>query len=284
MSYKKTLACLTIGVCSAIALTSATYAAFPRTEVTFEKEILTAEGQLGTDWFQNIWEKEKGQATITIVDEDAHSGKKSLKIENKIAGDSRLVYTPALTTPGIYKLSAWVKANIPNQEKAGAILSILGQTEKTANTPANEWTLVELYTDVKTIPTKEPLRFSIGVGGYNELNVGVAYFDDVTFEQVDALPQDTTAKVITIGNTVSDTVANTVKNVGTTLGIEEMKQMNMSAGATKKNTEDYTFILVLLGIIALLGAYIFYLHQKIKKMSATLVQKTAIVPDTHKKG
>lgn len=146
-------------------------------------------------WNQYIWESSEGAANISISSDVHHSGNNCAKIVNNKANDTRLKQTIAVEPSTVYKISGWVKTENVGTVKKGANLSadMIMETSKDVRS-TSDWQLLEVYG--RTGGDQKTLILTAGLGGYDNLNTGTAYIDDVSVEVVTDLPAD--ANVISL--------------------------------------------------------------------------------------
>jgi Gpi18-like mannosyltransferase len=140
-------------------------------------------------WSEYIWDQNEGVSRIVMDNAVMHSGKASICIINNSPNDSRAQQQIKVSGNRFYKLSCWIKTENVGLDAKGANLSIEGliNTSKDIQATAG-WEQVEIYG--KTGDRQTSFVLTLGVGGYNSLNQGRAWFDDVLVEEVDSIPSD----------------------------------------------------------------------------------------------
>ncbi len=147
-------------------------------------------------WDQTSYNTDSGVSEFSITDEQAHSGKKSAKIVNNSENDSRFVQNFKIKENTNYKVSCWIMASGIGEQGAGAVLSIGNQLETTRKIgdTNGEWQYTEMYVKVGT--GRRDMNITVGIGGYSSLCTGTAYFDDVSVEVVNEIPQGSIVALI----------------------------------------------------------------------------------------
>jgi dolichyl-phosphate-mannose-protein mannosyltransferase len=140
-------------------------------------------------WMGSSWEN---AGSLQLDKTQAHSGQSSALIINGTATDSRFKQQIPVKSETYYKLSCWIKTENVGPDAKGANLSIEGLTDTSDDIKgtSNNWTYVELY----GISGKDQKSFvlSLGLGGYNSLNTGKAWFDDIMVEELAGAPEQGT--------------------------------------------------------------------------------------------
>ena len=140
--------------------------------------------------------------TYELSNEQAHSGKQSLKLDSTIENDARFVYKWQAQKNTFYKVSCWIKTENVGTENVGANLSVeqcyfyFGDMKGT-----QDWTYVEGYFRVLS---EKRVTLMLRLGGYSSENIGTVYFDDLSIEQLDGVPAGMDINTIhTVGNTTA---------------------------------------------------------------------------------
>ena len=118
-----------------------------------------------------------------------HTGFASVRIESSSVNDVRLYQMIPVDPDSIYLLSCWIKTSGIDDSGVGANISALGVYAVSGNLKGTheEFQKVELYG--RTGPAQTDLWVAIGIGGYSNESFGVAWFDDVAVEKLEAAPQ-----------------------------------------------------------------------------------------------
>ncbi|MDL2289157.1 glycosyltransferase family 39 protein [Clostridia bacterium OttesenSCG-928-F22] len=126
--------------------------------------------------------------------EDGRNGSICAKIANVEANDSRFVQTVRVEPDTLYRFSAYVKCSGLDENIVGANISVLNvmTTPESVHDTDGEWKLLEIYG--KTGSDQKTVRAALRLGGYNNVITGEAYFDDATFEKVNAAPAGVTVQ------------------------------------------------------------------------------------------
>ncbi len=130
-------------------------------------------------------------AKVSIAD-DAYSGTKSIHIKNSAPVDSMVRQDLKVSKGKLYKVSAWVKANIKNQRGSANITLYYVDnntaskgiyTSKELMDTAGDWEKIEF--SIKTNKdTNDPLTIAVRLGGQGTPNEGEVYFDNVEFIEI----------------------------------------------------------------------------------------------------
>lgn len=150
-------------------------------------ETLNSKG-LASNFYTDAY-RDPSFISIFKIAQKAHTGKHSAYIRNAGLNDARFVQTRAVEPNSFYKLSGYIMASGIKEGK-GANLSIEGVytfTEPIYDTNG-QWQYVELYG--KTGKNQRELSVYARLGGYSGESAGEAYFDDISLEKIDYVPQD----------------------------------------------------------------------------------------------
>ena len=152
---------------------------------------LDEEGYIG-HWSFDAWEGGT-EATVYRLETDPQRGE-VLCIDSKQDNDARLEQTIQVSGNSLYKISGYLKAEGFDPEKTGANLSVkdcFAVSADYADTDG-EWVYVEFYG--RTAWFQGSITICARAGFYGETNQGVAWFDDLSVEKVDALPEGAQAQ------------------------------------------------------------------------------------------
>lgn len=186
------LLCLILTVCCAAATSYASESVNLLSNGGFE--LLDENGE-PAEWYPNAYWTQDGYSEIAVTDEKAHSGKYSAVVENFDSNDARFVCTVEVEPSSMYRISGYVLVESMEDFGNGANFGIEGlyaYSDCLFDTDG-DWYYLEWYGE--TSETQTELTFGVRVGGYGSESVGKAYFDDIAFEKVDALPAGVIASV-----------------------------------------------------------------------------------------
>jgi hypothetical protein len=140
-------------------------------------------------WYTWVWDYKPGTVEFFVEQEGSRSGQNYVTIENKEGRDSRYYQEVAVNSNSCYKFSAWIKTQNVSDNVLGANLSLEGITAHSRDVKGtvDEWQYAELY--IRTGEGVNTLKLSLGLGGYGNLNIGKASFDDAVLEEVDSIPE-----------------------------------------------------------------------------------------------
>ncbi|MDD3212526.1 MAG: phospholipid carrier-dependent glycosyltransferase [Eubacteriales bacterium] len=151
-------------------------------------------------WYTSAYRTQEGFTRFEITDEKAYSGKYSAKITNANVNDARYVCAVNVKPETMYRVSGYILVDDMEDSGNGANLAIedvYAFSECLFDTQG-EWQYVEWYGETGEDQTQ--IQLDVRIGGYGAESQGIAYFDDITVEQVDTLP---TGVVATLWYTVS---------------------------------------------------------------------------------
>lgn len=150
----------------------------------------------GTDspksWKTWIWNTKKGISEFKYEKGNANTGEKFVTIINHEENDARYKQVVNVDENSMYKLSGYIKTKNVGSEKKGANISIDGKIETSKDFKGNNenWTYTEMY--IKTGEGIKEVVITIGLGGYGNINTGMASFDDISMEKVESIPDTAT--------------------------------------------------------------------------------------------
>lgn len=141
---------------------------------------------LPADWSTSEWES--GGSAFGVELDGGEDGSACIRIDNEDPNDARFTQTLSVSPQTIYRFSVRVKAEGGQEGVTGANISVLGSTlvfESVSDT-GGAWQTLEFYG--KTQEKQKEVTLALRMGGYSNLNVGTAWFDDVSVEEVSAVP------------------------------------------------------------------------------------------------
>lgn len=203
-----------------------------------------AKGWVEYSW-ANVNPPDGALTTFTLMsDANAKDGKNYMKITNVVSDDSRLIYSLKVQAGDKYKVTCWVKTENVGTAKVGANISIVSNLVYSKDLKGtNDWTQLEYYFESTD---SDKANLSVGIGSYGKDNTGIAYFDDVKVEKIDAFPKDAViAKVV--DESKIPPVASTTNN--------------------NSNTSTTTIIIICIVIVLVIAAIAFVIMKK--KVSGT---------------
>lgn len=157
-------------------------------------ESLDASGK-PVGWYDKAYRSQAGYSRLSVTDQKAHSGKYSVIIDNASINDSRFVYTAQVEPESLYHLSGYVLVESMDDVGNGAnfgIEDIYAFSDCLFDTNG-QWEYLEWYGE--TGEEQTTLTFGVRVGGYSAESVGRAYFDDISLQKVEKLPEHIVASV-----------------------------------------------------------------------------------------
>ena len=137
-----------------------------------------------TGWVQDMWFTEAGVSLLSVESGGVEGS--CLRVENVSVNDARWAQVVEVEPNTLYRFSAMVRAEGIGESGYGANLSIGGinvYSEMLYDTDG-EW--VELSLTGRTGPEQTQLAVFARIGGYGDdnLNTGVAWFDDLSLVEV----------------------------------------------------------------------------------------------------
>lgn len=149
-----------------------------------------------TGWTISTYNDEDGAAEFNVVSDEAYDGSNCVSVTNNVQNDSRYMQTVSAQPNKNYKLSCYIKAENINDSGNGAVLSIEGQLAATPSLrdTGGSWEYVEMY--AKTGEGVYSFNVTVGVGGYSAESTGKGYFDNVTVEEIDTIPEGAIVAIV----------------------------------------------------------------------------------------
>ena len=145
------------------------------------------------DWgvydYKKQYEEEPDISSVTVDTSIFHTGSASARIESVSANDIRLYQSIPVEPDSIYRISCWIKTESVSESGAGAIVSSLGVFAASDGIKGTRGDFEQAELFGRTGPSQTDLWVAVGLGGYSNESSGVAWFDDVTLEKLDAAPQ-----------------------------------------------------------------------------------------------
>jgi dolichyl-phosphate-mannose-protein mannosyltransferase len=146
-----------------------------------------------TDWKANDSSPSNELVKIEVSNNQPHSGSYCLKIENDDLRDSMVVQTLNVKKDKVYLVSCWVRTeNILNQPGSANITLYYDNygidckgiiTSLELQNTNNQWTKLEFK--FRSLKVNYSFYLGVRLGGQGTVNQGIAYFDDVTFQESD---------------------------------------------------------------------------------------------------
>ena len=151
-------------------------------------ELLNSNGD-AEGWYENAYYDEVGYSQLSITSEKAHGGQYSALVENASSNDARFICTVSVKPNTTYKLSGYIFVESMEPGGNGANLAVedLYAFSECLFDTTGEWQYVEWYG--KTGVDQRTVTIGARVGGYGAESIGKAYFDDITLEKVDKVPE-----------------------------------------------------------------------------------------------
>ncbi len=182
---------------------------------------------------------------FSLVDTDSNG--KALCIENMQPNDARLYQHIDAAANTKYKVTALVKTEGVGEEGAGANISVkdfAGTSSRITGT--KDWTTRTVYVEVRNVD--EGFDLCLCLGGYSAESTGKAYFDNITIEEVDEIPEAADSLI--------------VWDPG------ESESENTASGTTSSVWLSGLFKVLFFGAIAGVAAYAIIISKKKDKLRA----------------
>lgn len=134
------------------------------------------------------WKSRKGVTEYIFDTKEKVSGQGSLLIKSNFPNDARVKKRFKVKPETYYRITCWVKTKDIGKEYLGANISVdeLGDTSKDLRGTYSTWQKLEFIGITGT--GQKSLVVTLGLGGYSNLNTGMAWFDDLKVEELDGLP------------------------------------------------------------------------------------------------
>lgn len=151
-----------------------------------------------TDWSIESWYEQPDGTIRAELADDAKDGQAVGIVENTRNNDARMTQNVSVRPNSYYVLSAWIKtegvedsSTIPADsdqiDRVGANISVLNVYYHSEDLMGdNGWTQVFFYG--KTGAKQKEMIVAVRLGFYSGENEGKAYFDDVSLERIEKLP------------------------------------------------------------------------------------------------
>ncbi len=146
-------------------------------------------------WYTVSYRDMASNTLFSVTDEEAHSGAYSAKIVNANLNDARFVTVVNVEPESMYRVSGYVLVKEMDDVGNGANFALeqIYAVSESVFDSGGEWQFVEWYGETDTDQTQ--IELGVRVGGFGAESKGVAYFDDIVVEKVEALPTDVYADI-----------------------------------------------------------------------------------------
>ncbi len=162
-------------------------------------------------WDSDSWDQEEGFSSFYLDPAAGVGGSAAVAVENTEENDARYTQEVTVKENALYKLSGFVKVEGAEGDW-GANLSFANtfvHTEPLLDTEG-QWQYVEVYG--RTVAGQTSLTIFARLGGYGALSHGLALFDDVKLEEVEAVPAGSTEQSLATSQSGSGGAANKDEN------------------------------------------------------------------------
>lgn len=150
------------------------------------------DGELPTNWVPDVYLKDAESGKISAEGGKGRSNSKALVIRNLQPNDSKVFQEIQVEPEKVYKISCWIKTEGIVNKAGSANLTLLNgkgiHTSVEYSDTNNDWKELSLY--IKMTDSNS-LKVGCRLGGQGTTNQGTAYFDDISVELVDEVPEGT---------------------------------------------------------------------------------------------
>lgn len=136
----------------------------------------------------DTWEFNESDAKYSIESGAAREGNRYGVIRCNKENDARFIQEVDVKENKIYRISCWVKTENVGTKVLGANISILNSVYTSAGVTGTtpDWKYIEMY--IRIAPKVKKVIVSLGLGGYWNINSGIAFFDDIRMEETKDVP------------------------------------------------------------------------------------------------
>ncbi|MBN1697022.1 MAG: glycosyltransferase family 39 protein [Spirochaetales bacterium] len=163
------------------------------------------------DWVSH-WHKralyEAGDhVNYAVAEGTAHTGKRSVRIENTRPNDARVYQYITVLPETIYKITCWIKA-IDIRGSLGANIAVLDSSAHSNDyrDTGGKWEMATLYG--MTAPYQTQMPVALRIGSWAADSEGAAFFDDIRIEQVTGKPANSKIHSFAFNENYSDEKAD----------------------------------------------------------------------------
>jgi Gpi18-like mannosyltransferase len=132
--------------------------------------------------------EDNSAASIISYDVGRNGSAAAIKLQNVLANDVRVYQKVKVDSETLYKFTAYAKAEGVGDGGKGANISVMGMFACSEDVRDTNGEYVELVMYGKTGKGQKTVEISFGLGGYGNIAVGTAWFDDVSVERLDSAP------------------------------------------------------------------------------------------------
>ncbi len=139
-------------------------------------------------WTEDAYDKSDAAVRFFLNDKDSRTGSRCLGIANITPNDSQAIQWVKVKPNAFYRLSGWIRTSEVGQSARGATITVLGLTSTTKEIRGTNsgWELVEVYG--RTGKDQDKLAIVARLGFYGNLTTGIAYYDDISLEEIQSVP------------------------------------------------------------------------------------------------
>lgn len=147
------------------------------------------DGGLPDVWSTDIYGDDLAGVRFSVENKGAYDGSNYATIENIRSNDAKLIQSIKVKPDTVYKLSCRIKAEGIGGNALGANITVLYilETSQDFKDTGGKWKYVELYG--RTGKEQSTVIVTARLGGYGNVNIGKASFDDFRLEEIIAVPE-----------------------------------------------------------------------------------------------
>lgn len=140
------------------------------------------------NWKKDMWIEDIG-ITYLSLETSGRDGGLCARVENVMANDARFAQTVSVKPHTVYRLHGYIKAQRCDPLGAGANISILDCYEDFPCLYETDGEWIEVESFIKTDEGQKSIRVAARLGGYSADNTGIAWFDDLSLQIADSVPE-----------------------------------------------------------------------------------------------
>lgn len=196
-------------------------------------------------WQTVVWNKEPNATEFSVESGNAWEGERCISIVNNVPNDARYMQTVKVEGNTIYEISCRVRTEEVGEHGIGAGISFYGRFTYSQDIKGttNGWETIELF--IKTGTDVESIILTLGLGGYSNVNTGMAQFDNVSMTKMTTVPEGITPVLIESASGVAKTDTAPVSN-------------NSESQKNSEPPSTFLWVLVGLAIAVVIASILFY--------------------------
>jgi len=205
-------------------------------------------GELPADWVPDVYIKDADAGKVSVEEGKGRSNSKALVISNLKSNDSKVFQEMQVEPDKVYKISCWIKTEGILNKAGSANLTLLNgkgiHTSVEYSDTNGDWKELSLYIKMTD---SDNLKVGCRLGGQGTTNQGTAYFDDMSVELVNEVPEGVV-----------------VNNFFIPGGDSSNNGESSTAKQDEKSSSSIKIVLIIIAIIVVLGALMYaeFKHSK----------------------